>query len=122
MAKIPTNKRGREIEQGSPSSPPPAPKKRVDMISWGPNNNATNEIKSQTEGKIRFKNTVAIRTLENPDEATLPPSITQYNSNIKSPCGKIPNFKRKNKMTKICEATGKTDCPTDSEKRQNANH
>ena len=69
----------------------------------GPNNNATDEIKSQTVGKIRFKNTVAIRTLEKPDEATLPPSITQYNSNIKSPCGKIPNFKRKNKMTKIRE-------------------
>ncbi|KAG2280814.1 hypothetical protein Bca52824_052034 [Brassica carinata] len=66
-AKFSTNKRGRETEQESPSSPPPAPKKRVDMISWGPNNNATDEIKSQTEGKIRFEITVAIRTLENPN-------------------------------------------------------
>ena len=73
------------------------------MISWGPNNNATDEIKSQTEGKIRFEITVAIRTLENPDEATLPPSITQYNPNIKSHCVKIPNFKRNKKMTKIRE-------------------
>ena len=73
------------------------------MISWGPNNNATDEIKSQTEGNIRFEITVAIRTLENLDEANLPPNITQYNPNIKSPCGKIPNFKRKNKMTKIYE-------------------
>ncbi|XP_013594373.1 PREDICTED: uncharacterized protein LOC106302403 [Brassica oleracea var. oleracea] len=102
-AKVSTNKRGRETEQESPSSSPPAPKKRVNMISWGPNNNATDEIKSQTEEKIRFEITVAIRTLENPDEATLPPSITQYNPNIKSPCVKIPNFKRKNKMTKIRE-------------------
>ncbi|KAF2549976.1 hypothetical protein F2Q68_00033822 [Brassica cretica] len=31
-----SNKRNREPEPGSPSSPPPAPKKRVDMISWGP--------------------------------------------------------------------------------------
>ncbi|KAF2604969.1 hypothetical protein F2Q70_00027815 [Brassica cretica] len=73
------------------------------MISWGRNNNATDEIKSQTEGKIRFEITVAIRTLENPDEATLPPSITQYNTNIKSPCGKIPNFKRKNKILELLE-------------------
>ncbi|KAF2567899.1 hypothetical protein F2Q70_00027814 [Brassica cretica] len=92
-AKVSTKKRGMETERESPSSPPPAPKKRVDMISWGPNNNATDEIKSQTEGKIRFEITVAIHTLENPDEATIPPSITQYNTNIKSPCGKIPNFK-----------------------------
>ncbi|KAF2564207.1 hypothetical protein F2Q70_00015199 [Brassica cretica] len=56
------------------------------MISWGPNNNATDEIKSQTEEKIRFEITVAIRTLENPDS----------------------------------RATGKTNCPTNSEKRQNA--
>ena len=73
------------------------------MISWGPNNNATDKIKSQTKGKIRFEITVANRTLETPDEATLPPSIYQYNRNIKSPSGKIPNFKRKNKMTKIRE-------------------
>ncbi|KAF3589377.1 hypothetical protein F2Q69_00030656 [Brassica cretica] len=75
-SKVSTNKRGREIEQESPSSPPPAPKKRVDMISWGPSNNETNETKSQTEGKIRFEISVAIRTLENPDEATPPPRVT----------------------------------------------
>ncbi|KAF3559616.1 hypothetical protein F2Q69_00011034 [Brassica cretica] len=80
-AKVSTNKRGRETEQESPSSPPPAPKKRVNMISWGPNNNATDKIKSHTEGKICFEITVAIRTLENPDEATLPPSITQKRQN-----------------------------------------
>ncbi|KAF2559589.1 hypothetical protein F2Q68_00016812 [Brassica cretica] len=102
-SKVSTNKRGREIEQESPSSPPPAPKKRVDMISWGPSNNATNETKSQTEGKIRFEISVAIRTLENPDEATPPPRVTQYNPNTKPPCVKIYNFKRKNKMTKIRE-------------------
>ncbi|KAF2593556.1 hypothetical protein F2Q70_00042441 [Brassica cretica] len=94
--KVSTNKRGRETEQESPSSPPPAPKKRVDMISWGPNTNTA-------EGKIRFEIMLAIRTLENPDEATPPPSITHYNPNMKSPCGKIPNFKQKNKMTKIRE-------------------
>ncbi|XP_013709167.2 uncharacterized protein LOC106412825 [Brassica napus] len=102
-AKVPTNKRGREIEHESPSSQPPAPKKRVDMISWGPNNNATDKIKSQTEGKVRFKITIAIRTLEKTDEATTPPIVTQYNLNTESPRGKIPNFKRKNKMTKIRE-------------------
>ena len=42
--KVPTNKREREIEQESPSSPPPALKKRVDMISWGQNSKATDEI------------------------------------------------------------------------------
>ncbi|KAG2287633.1 hypothetical protein Bca52824_047237 [Brassica carinata] len=94
---------GRDTEQESPSSPPPAPKKRVDMILWGPNTNATDKIRRQTEGKIRFEITVAILTLENPDEATPPPSIAQYNPNMKPPCGKIPNFKRKNKMTKIRE-------------------
>ncbi|KAF3604931.1 hypothetical protein DY000_02049872 [Brassica cretica] len=89
------------------------------MISWGPNNNATDKIKSQTEGKIRFEITIAIHTLENTDEATPPPSVTQYNPDIESPRGKIPNFKRKNKMTKIRELLEKTDRPTDSEKRQN---
>ncbi|KAF2595263.1 hypothetical protein F2Q70_00042813 [Brassica cretica] len=96
-AKVPTNKNGREIEQESPSSPPPAPKKRVDMISWGQNNNATDKIKSQTEGKIRFEITIAIRTLEKTDEVTPPPSVNHYNPNTESPRGKISNFKRKNK-------------------------
>ncbi|KAF2616541.1 hypothetical protein F2Q68_00039812 [Brassica cretica] len=67
------------------------------MIPWGANNNATDEIKSRTEGKIRFEITIAIRTLEKTDEATPPLSVTE------PPRGKIPNFKRKNKMTKICE-------------------
>ena len=62
---------------------------------------ATDEIRSQTEGKIHFEITVVICTLENPDEATPSPIIVQYNPNMKPPCGKIPNFKRKNKMTKI---------------------
>ena len=73
------------------------------MILWGLNNNATDEIKSHTEGKIRFEITIAIRTLEKTDEATSPPSVTQYNPDTESPRGKIPNFKRKNKMTKIRE-------------------
>ncbi|KAF3561905.1 hypothetical protein DY000_02013775 [Brassica cretica] len=51
------------------------------MISWGPNSNTTDEIKNQTEGKICIEVTVAIRTLEKPDEATPPPSVTQYNPN-----------------------------------------
>ncbi|KAF3550740.1 hypothetical protein DY000_02003402 [Brassica cretica] len=102
-AKATTNKRGREVEQESPNSPPPAPKKRVDMISWGQNSNATYEIKKQTEGKIRFEISVAIRTLENPDEVTPPPCITPYNPNTKPPSIKVTNFKRKNKMTKIRE-------------------
>ncbi|WZZ51363.1 uncharacterized protein LOC125585930 [Brassica napus] len=115
-AKFPTNKRGREIEHESPSSPPPAPKKRVDMISWGQNNNTTDEIKSQTEGKICFEISVAILTLENPDEVTPPPRVTPYNPNTKPPYVKISNFKRKNKMAKIRELLEK---PT-QKKRQNA--
>ncbi|KAG2278475.1 hypothetical protein Bca52824_061030 [Brassica carinata] len=103
-AKVPTNKRGREIEQEPPSSPPPAPKKRVDMISWGQNSNTTDEIKSQTEGKLRCEISVEIRTLENPDEVTPPPPrVTPYNPNTKPPYVKISNFKRKNKITKIRE-------------------
>ncbi|XP_009107612.2 uncharacterized protein LOC103833272 [Brassica rapa] len=77
--KVPTNKRGREIEQESPSSPPPAPKKRVGMILWGQNSKATDEIKSQTEGKICFEITVAIRTLEKTDEDNTPPQVMKYN-------------------------------------------
>ncbi|KAF3577130.1 hypothetical protein DY000_02031635 [Brassica cretica] len=101
-AKFPTNKRGREIEHESPSSPPPAPKKRVDMISWGQNSNTTDEIKSQTEGKICFEISVAILTLENPDEVTPPPRVTPYNPNTKPPyvrawatraVGEIPSSK-----------------------------
>ncbi|KAF2578645.1 hypothetical protein F2Q70_00012761 [Brassica cretica] len=64
--KVSSNKRSREIEPESPSSPPPTPKKRVDMISWGPNSNATNEIESQNEGEICVEIMVAIRALETP--------------------------------------------------------
>ncbi|KAF2592848.1 hypothetical protein F2Q70_00042284 [Brassica cretica] len=85
-AKISTNKRGRETEPVSPSSPPPASKKRVHMISWGLNSNTTDEIKNQTEGKICIEVMVAIRTLEKSDEATPHPSVTQYNPNTESPC------------------------------------
>ena len=101
--KVPTNKRGREIEQESPSSPPPAPKKSVDMISWGQNSKTTDEIKSQTEGKFRFEISVAIRTLEKSDEDTPPPQVAKYNQNTRPPSAKLPNSKRKNKMTKIRE-------------------
>ncbi|KAG2250162.1 hypothetical protein Bca52824_080298 [Brassica carinata] len=43
---------GRETEQESPSSPPPAPKKRVDMISWGPK--PTQLTKSGARPKGRY--------------------------------------------------------------------
>ncbi|KAF3521513.1 hypothetical protein F2Q69_00045953 [Brassica cretica] len=119
-AKVSTNKRGRETEPESPISPPPAPKKRVDMISWGRNSNTTNEIKNQSEGKICIEVTVAIRTLEKSDEATPPPSVTQYNPNTESPCGKIPNFKRKNKMTKIRKQLENPTALQIQKKRQNA--
>ena len=121
MAKIPTNKRGREIEQGSPSSPPPAPKKRVDMISWGPNNNTTDEIKSQTEGKIHFEITISIRTLEKIDETTPPPSITKYNPDTEPPRRKNPHLQAKEQNDQNSRAIRKNDLPTDSEKRQNTN-
>ena len=84
-AKSPTNKQGREIEQESPSSPPPAPNKRVDMISWGQNSNSTYETKSQT------------------DEDTPPPQVTKYNQNTRPPSMRFFIFKRKNKMNKIRE-------------------
>ena len=73
------------------------------MISWGQDSNTTDEIKSQTKGKIRFEISVAVRTLENPDEVTPPPRVPSYNPNTKPPYIKISNFKRKNKMTKIHE-------------------
>ncbi|KAG2288460.1 hypothetical protein Bca52824_048064 [Brassica carinata] len=74
-AKSPTNKQGREIEQESPSSPPPAPNKRVDMISWGQNGNSTYETKSQT------------------DEDTPPPQVMKYNPNTRPPSMRFSNFK-----------------------------
>ena len=73
------------------------------MISMGQNSNKTDEIKSQTEGKIRFEISVAIRTLEKPDEDTPPPHVTKYNPNTRPPSPKFLNFKKKNKMTKIRE-------------------
>ncbi|KAG2297636.1 hypothetical protein Bca52824_044305 [Brassica carinata] len=72
-AKATTNKRGREVEHESPNSSPPAPKKRVYMISWEQNSNATDEIKNQTKGKFCFEISLVIRALENPDEVTPPP-------------------------------------------------
>ncbi|KAF3541570.1 hypothetical protein F2Q69_00023050 [Brassica cretica] len=90
------------------------------MISWGPNRNTTDEVKNQTEGKICIEVTVAIRTLEKSDEATPPPSVTQYNPNTESPYGKIPNFKRKNKMTKIRKLLEKPTALQIQKKRQNA--
>ncbi|KAG2266457.1 hypothetical protein Bca52824_073536 [Brassica carinata] len=72
------------------------------------NSNTTDEIKSQTEGEIRFEISVAIRTLENPDVVTPPPRVTPYNPNTKPPSVKISNFKRKNKMTKIRELLEKS--------------
>ncbi|KAF2538901.1 hypothetical protein F2Q68_00021352 [Brassica cretica] len=94
-AKGSSNKRSRETEPESPSSPPPAPKKRVDMISWGSESHTPNRIDGQTEGRVCIDITVAIRTLENLNEATPPHSITRYNPNAGSPFRKIPNFKRK---------------------------
>ena len=73
------------------------------MISWGQNSNTTDEIKNQTEGKIRFEISVAIHTLEKPDEDTPPPQVTKYNPNKRPPSPKFLNFKQKNKMTKIRE-------------------
>ncbi|KAF3518754.1 hypothetical protein DY000_02058486 [Brassica cretica] len=90
------------------------------MISWGRNSNTTNGIKNQSEGKICIEVMVAIRTLEKSDEATPPPSVTQYNPNTESPCGKIPNFKRKNKMTKICKQLENPTALQIQKKRQNA--
>ncbi|KAF3512246.1 hypothetical protein F2Q69_00006249 [Brassica cretica] len=95
-----SNKRGRETEQESPSSPPPAPKKIIDMISWGPKSHTPNKIKGQTEGNICIDITVAIRTLENLNEATPPPSVTQYNPNAKSPFKKSPTSSERTRWPK----------------------
>ena len=89
------------------------------MISWGPNNNATDEIKSQTEGKFCFEITIAIRTLEKIDEATPPPSFTQNNPGTESPREKNPKFQTKEQNDQNSRAIRKTDRPIDSEKRQN---
>lgn len=114
----PERKRGRasETEQESPSSPPSTLEKRVDMISWGPNNNTTNEIKNQTEGKICAEVTVVIRTLEKPDETTPPPSVTQYNPNTESPCEKNPQLQAKEQYDQNSQATRETNYPTNSKK------
>ena len=84
-----TNNINRETELESPSSPPPAPKKRVDMISWGPKRNIPNKIEGQTEGKVCIDITVAICTLEDLNRASPP----QYNPNTKTPFSKIPKLK-----------------------------
>ena len=49
--KGPLNKRSRETEPESPSSPPPAPKKRVDMISWGQKTIHLTESRNKPKGK-----------------------------------------------------------------------
>ncbi|KAG2282771.1 hypothetical protein Bca52824_053991 [Brassica carinata] len=69
-----SNKTNRETELESPSSPPPEPKKRVDMISWVPKRDIPNKIEGQTEGKVCIDITVAIRTLEARQSL---PSLTQ---------------------------------------------
>ncbi|XP_013617903.1 PREDICTED: uncharacterized protein LOC106324487 [Brassica oleracea var. oleracea] len=50
-AKGSLNKRSRETEPESPSSPPPMLKTRVDMISWGSESHTPNRIEGQTEGR-----------------------------------------------------------------------
>ncbi|KAG2266377.1 hypothetical protein Bca52824_073456 [Brassica carinata] len=102
-AKGSSNKRSRETEPELPSSPPPAPKKRVDMISCGSENHTPDKIERRTEGRVCIDITIAVRTLENLNEATPPPSITRYNPNSGSPFRKTPNLKRKQKMARIRE-------------------
>ncbi|KAF3563341.1 hypothetical protein DY000_02016542 [Brassica cretica] len=82
-----SNKRSRETKPESPSSPPPMQKKRVDMISWGLENHTPDRIERQTKGRVCIDITVAVRTLENLNKATPPPSITRYNPNAGPPCG-----------------------------------
>ncbi|KAF3524972.1 hypothetical protein F2Q69_00048142 [Brassica cretica] len=91
------------------------------MISWGPKSDTPNKIEGHTEGKICIDITVAIRRLENLNEAAPPPSITQYNPNAKSPFRRIPNFKRKHKMAKIRELLERPIAPQIRKKRQHAN-
>ncbi|KAF2598544.1 hypothetical protein F2Q68_00010124 [Brassica cretica] len=57
-----SNKRNRETELKSPSSPPPAPKKRVDMISWGSKRDIPNKIEGQTEGKVYDTTQITLRS------------------------------------------------------------
>ncbi|KAL0828210.1 hypothetical protein Bca101_051888 [Brassica carinata] len=102
-AKGSLNKRSKETEPESPSSPPPMLKTRVDMISWGSESHTPNRIEGQTEGRVCIDITVAIRTLENLNEATPPPSITRYNPIAGSPFRKTLNFKRKQKIAIIHE-------------------
>ncbi|KAF3594345.1 hypothetical protein DY000_02022057 [Brassica cretica] len=102
-AKGSSNKRSRETEPELPSSPPPALKKRVDMISCGSENHTPDKIERRTKGRVCINITIAVRTLENLNEATPPPSITRYNPNAGSPFRKTPNLKRKQKMARIRE-------------------
>ncbi|KAF3541611.1 hypothetical protein F2Q69_00024073 [Brassica cretica] len=62
------------------------------MISWGSKSHTPNKIEGQTKGRVCIDITIAIRTLENLNEATPPPSVTQYNPNVKLPFRKISNF------------------------------
>ena len=54
---------------------------------------------------------IAVRTLENLNESTPPPSITRYNPNMGSPFWKTPNFKRKQKMARIRELLERPTAP-----------
>ncbi|KAF2611864.1 hypothetical protein F2Q70_00011549 [Brassica cretica] len=111
-----SNKRIRETEPESPSSPPPAPKKRVDMMSWGPKRDTPNEIRNQTERKVGVDITIAIRNLGDLDRVPSP----QYNKpETKDHFKKIPNHKRTNDQSP--GTPRETDNPSNSEKRQHAN-
>ncbi|XP_013594409.1 PREDICTED: uncharacterized protein LOC106302446 [Brassica oleracea var. oleracea] len=106
-----SNKRNRETDSESHSSPPQAPKKRVDMISWGLKCHIPNKIEGQAEGKLCINITVAICTLENLNGASPPSNVSHYNPNTKSPFRKISNFKRKPTLAKIRELLEKPIAP-----------
>ncbi|XP_013673412.1 uncharacterized protein LOC106377701 [Brassica napus] len=86
-----SNQRNRESELESPSSPLPAPKKRV-VISWGPKCDIPNKIEGQTERKMCIDITIAICTLEDLNGAPLllaPLNTIQIRS---PPSGKSPTL------------------------------
>ncbi|KAF3503001.1 hypothetical protein F2Q69_00043531 [Brassica cretica] len=91
------------------------------MISWGSENHTPGRIEKHTEGKVCIDITVAVRTIENLNEATHPPIITRYNTNAGSPFRKIPNFKRKQKMARIRELLERPFAPRIQKKRQHVN-
>ncbi|KAF3565401.1 hypothetical protein DY000_02014126 [Brassica cretica] len=91
------------------------------MISWGSKNHTPDRIEKHTEGKVRIDITIAVRTLENFNEATPPPNITRYNPNGGSPFRKNPNLKRELKMARIRDLLERPIAPTNTEKRQHEN-